>query len=162
MQWPIKKDDTPILHTETFRTPDGKGKFTYNQYRLREQIKKLVNNEEFAKNEFYLTTGRTIVQYNNAAQTQRSEALNSKYDRDVVLASIEDQDRIGSDQIIMRTQYGETAVLPVKYVKTMKKGTLFTTFHHAASKVNYIFGDEADELIMTAKFKSIRVELEAI
>ena len=162
MQWPIKKEDTPILHTETFRTPDGKGKFTYNQYKLREQIKKLVNNEEFAKNEFYLTTGRTIVQYNNAAQTQRSEALNSKYDRDVVLASIEDQDRIGSDQIIMRTQYGQTAVLPVKYVKTMKKGTLFTTFHHAASKVNYIFGDEADELIMTAKFKSIRVEIEAI
>ena len=80
----------------------------------------------------------------------------------MVLASIEDQDRIGSDQIIMRTQYGETAVLPVKYVKTMKKGTLFTTFHHAASKVNYIFGDEADELIMTAKFKSIRVEIEAI
>ena len=162
MQWPIKKEDTPILHTETFRTADGKGLFHYHQYQLREQIKKLVNNEEFASNEFYLTTGRTIVQYNNAAQTQRSDALNSKYDKDVVLASIEDKDRIGGDQIIMRTQYGETAVLPVKYVKTMKKGTLFTTFHHAASKVNYIFGDEADELIMTAKFKSIRVEIETI
>ena len=59
-------------------------------------------------------------------------------------------------------QYGETAVLPVKFVKTIKQGTLFTTFHHAASKVNYIFGDEADELIMTAKFKSVRVEIEPI
>lgn len=162
MLWPIKKEDTPILHVEDFRTEDGKGTFAYHQYQLREQVKKLVNKEEFSKNEFYLTTGRTIVQYNNAAQTQRSEALNSKYDKDVVLASIEDKDRIGSDNIIMRTQYGETAVLPVKYVKTMKKGTLFTTFHHAASKVNYIFGDEADELIMTAKFKSIRVEIETI
>ena len=73
------------------------------------------------KMEFYLTTGRTIVQYNNAAQTQRSEALNSKYDRDVVLASIEDQDRIGSDQIIMRTQYGETAVF-LKICKNYEKG----------------------------------------
>jgi len=162
MLWPIKKDDTPILHVEDFRTEDGKGKFAYHQYQLREQIKKLVNNEEFASNEFYLTTGRTIVQYNNAAQTQRSEALNSRYDRDVVLASIEDKDRIGSNEIIMRTQYGETAILPVKFVKTIKPGTLFTTFHHAASKVNYIFGDEADELIMTAKFKSIRVEIEPI
>lgn len=162
MLWPIKKDDTPILHVEDFRTEDGKGKFAYHQYQLREQIKKLVNNEEFASNEFYLTTGRTIVQYNNAAQTQRSEALNSRYDRDVVLASIEDKDRIGSNEIIMRTQYGETAVLPVKFVKTIKPGTLFTTFHHAASKVNYIFGDEADELIMTAKFKSIRVEIESV
>lgn len=162
MLWPIKKEDTPILHVEDFRTEDGKGTFAYHQYQLREQVKKLVNKEEFAKNEFYLTTGRTIVQYNNAAQTQRSEALNSKYDKDVVLASLEDKDRIGSDFIIMRTQYGETAVLPVKFVKTIKQGTLFTTFHHAASKVNYIFGDEADELIMTAKFKSIRVEVESI
>lgn len=162
MLWPIKKEDTPILHVEDFRTEDGKGTFAYHQYQLREQVKKLVNKEEFAKNEFYLTTGRTIVQYNNAAQTQRSEALNSKYDKDVVLASIEDKDRIGSDNIIMRTQYGETAVLPVKFVKTIKQGTLFTTFHHATSKINYIFGDEADELIMTAKFKSIRVEVESI
>ena len=162
MLWPIKKDDTPILHVEDFRTEDGKATFAYHQYQLREQVKKLVNNEEFAKNEFYLTTGRTIVQYNNAAQTQRSEALNSKYDKDIVLASVEDKDRIGSDHIIMRTQYGETAVLPVKFVKTIKQGTLFTTFHHAASKVNYIFGDEADELIMTAKFKSVRVEIEPI
>lgn len=162
MLWPIKKDDTPILHVKDFRTEDGKATFAYHQYQLREQVKKLVNKEEFAKNEFYLTTGRTIVQYNNAAQTKRSEALNSKYDKDVVLASIEDKDRIGSDHIIMRTQYGETAVLHVKFVKTIKQGTLFTTFHHAASKVNYIFGDEADELIMTAKFKSVRVEIEPI
>ena len=90
MLWPIKKEDTPILHVEDFRTEDGKGTFAYHQYQLREQVKKLVNKEEFAKNEFYLTTGRTIVQYNNAAQTQRSEALNSKYDKDVVLASVED------------------------------------------------------------------------
>jgi formate dehydrogenase major subunit len=162
MQWPIKKDDTPILHTEEFRTEDGKGKFAYQQYKIREQVKKLVNNEEFAKNEFYLTTGRTIVHYNNAAQTIQSDALNSRYDGDVVLASIEDKDRIGSEHIIMRTQYGETAIMPVKYVKTIKTGTLFTTFHHASSKVNFIFGDEADELIMTARFKSIRVEVEPV
>ena len=131
-------------------------------YQLREQIKKLVNKEEFAKNEFYLTTGRTIVQYNNAAQTKRCEPLNSKYDGDIVLASLEDKDRIASEKVILKTQYGQTAVLPIKFVKTIKQGTLFTTFHHAASKINYIFGDEADELIMTAKFKSIRVEVESI
>ncbi len=116
--------------------------------------------ETFAENEFYLTTGRTIVHYNNAAQTVRSEALNSRYEKDVVLASKEDKERIGSDQIIMRTQYGETAILPVKYTKNIRTGTLFTTFHHPESKVNYIFGDEADELILTARFKSLRVEIE--
>lgn len=160
MQWPIKKDDTPILHTQDFRTEDGKGEFKYHQYKLREQIKKLVNNEKFASNEFYLTTGRTIVHYNNAAQTLRSEALNSKYDKDIILASIEDKERIGSNEIIMKTQYGQTAIMPIKFVKSIRKGTLFTTFHHANSKVNFIFGDEADELIATARFKSLRVEIE--
>ena len=160
--WPVKKEDTPILHIDGFRTSDKKGTFHYHQYQLREQIKKLVNKEEFAKNEFYLTTGRTIVQYNNAAQTKRCEPLNSKYDGDIVLASLEDKDRIASEKVILKTQYGQTAVLPIKFVKTIKQGTLFTTFHHATSKINYIFGDEADELIMTAKFKSIRVEVESI
>ena len=95
-------------------------------------------------------------------QAQQPTGKEWKLLEKAVLASVEDQDRIGSDHIIMRTQYGETAVLPVKFVKTIKQGTLFTTFHHATSKINYIFGDEADELIMTAKFKSIRVEVESI
>ncbi|WP_419771443.1 MAG: molybdopterin oxidoreductase family protein [Candidatus Marinarcus sp.] len=162
MQWPIAKEDTPILHIDKFRTEDGKGTFLYNQYRLREQIKKLVNNETFAPNEFYLTTGRTIVHYNNAAQTIQSDVLNDKYDQDVILASLEDKERIGSDHVVLKTQYGETSIMPIKYVKTIKPGTLFTTFHHAKSKVNFIFGDEADELIMTARFKSVRVEVEPV
>jgi formate dehydrogenase major subunit len=159
MQWPITKDDTPILHLDKFRTEDGKGDFKYHQYQLREQVEKLVKGTKTPKNEFYLTTGRTIVHYNNAAQTIQSEALNSRYDKDIVLASKEDEDRIGSKQIIMKNEYGETSIMPVKFVKTIKPGTLFTTFHHASSKVNYIFGDEADELIMTARFKSVKVNV---
>lgn len=159
MQWPITKDDTPILHLDKFRTQDGKGEFKYHQYQLREQVEKLVKGTKTPKNEFYLTTGRTIVHYNNAAQTIQSEALNSRYDKDIVLASKEDEERIGSKQIIMKNEYGETSIMPVKFVKTIKPGTLFTTFHHASSKVNYIFGDEADELIMTARFKSVKVNV---
>ncbi|WP_428027156.1 molybdopterin oxidoreductase family protein [Arcobacter sp.] len=159
MQWPITKDDTPILHLDKFRTQDGKGEFKYHQYQLREQVEKLVKGIQTPKNEFYLTTGRTIVQYNNGAQTIQSEALNSRYDKDIVLASKEDEERIGSNEIIMKNEYGETAIMPVKFVKTIKPGTLFTTFHHASSRVNYIFGDEADELIMTARFKSVKVNV---
>ena len=45
------KKKHPILHTETFRTADGKGLFHYHHYQLREQIK-TCKNEEFASNEF--------------------------------------------------------------------------------------------------------------
>jgi len=47
--------------------------------------------------------------------------------------------------------------LSVKYTNKVKARTLFTTFHHAKSRINAIFGDERDELIMTARFKSLRV-----
>jgi len=37
--------------------------------------------------------------------------------------------------------------------------TLFSTFHHASSKINALFGDAADEVILTAAFKTIKVEV---
>jgi formate dehydrogenase major subunit len=159
MQWPIGKTDTPILHIDEFRTEDGKGQFSYHKYNLREQVEKLLNKEDTPASEFYLTTGRTIVHYNNAAQTIHSEALNSRYDTDIILASIEDKDRFTSKKVIMKTVHGESNPMPVKFVKTVKTGTLFTTFHHVNSKVNYLFGDEADELIKTARFKSVKVNV---
>jgi formate dehydrogenase major subunit len=158
MQWPIDKDDTPILHLEDFRTPDGLGHLTYNPYVLRGQIKELLENDESLNTHFYLTTGRTLVHYNNSAQTKESIRLNEKYPNDVILANTEDACRLG-EKVILKTPYGETSPLEVKFVKGVKKGTLYTTFHHAKSKINYIFGDEADEFTKTARFKSLKVEV---
>jgi len=160
MQWPISKNDTPILHIDSFRTDDGLAVFQYNQYKLREQIEKLVTN--VSDDKFYLTTGRTIVQYNNSAQTNKSETLNKKYPQDVVQVSIEDQDKIKSDKAILKSAYGQTTPLPIKFVKTLKKGTLFCTFHHKISHINHLFGDECDELVQTARFKSVEVVIEQV
>ena len=161
MQWPVNRTDTPTLHLETFRTPDGLGNFIYHQYKLREQVEKLMNN--VTHKTYYLTTGRTIVHYNNAAQTMHSPKLLDKHTQDVLQISIEDKDKFeGTTQVILRNQYGETNPLNIKFVKTLKTGTMFCTFHHAKSKINYIFGDEADELVQTARFKSTEVEVEQI
>ena len=158
MQWPINRTDTPTLHLETFRTPDGLGNFIYHQYKLREQIQKLV--KDVKDETYYLTTGRSIIHYNNSAQTMHSPKLISKHSEDVLQISIHDKDKFeGTTQVILKNQYGETNPLNIKFVKTLKVGTLYTTFHHAKSHINYIFGDEADELVMTARFKSTEVEI---
>jgi len=157
MQWPIAKNDTPTLHLEKFRTEDGLARFKYHQYHLREQIQKLLHKEKSEK--FYLTTGRTIVHYNNAAQTIESETLNCKYDKDILQISRDDQDKIKSQKVILKSPYGQTDPLDIKYVKTLKSGTLFCTFHHKKSKINYLFGDECDEVIKTARFKSVEVSV---
>jgi formate dehydrogenase major subunit len=157
LQWPVGRHDTPLLHIEDFRTPDGKGNFMYKKYQLRGQIEQIVNEQRGET--YYLTTGRTIVHYNNAAQTNKSEALIGRHEDDILQVSIEDKDKITSSEVILKSPHGETAPLKVKYVKTLKKGTLYTTFHHEKSKINYVFGDEADEKVLTARFKSVEVEV---
>ena len=158
MQWPINKTDTPILHTTTFNTPNKLGKFIYNQYNLRGQVKRIINNE-LSNDIFYLTTGRVLVQYNNSAQTSKSKKLNSKYSEDIILASIDDKDKINANEVILVSKYGKSSPLKIKFTKTIKQGTLFCSFHHQKSKINYLFGDQSDTNTQTALFKSIEVQL---
>jgi formate dehydrogenase major subunit len=107
---------------------------------------------------YYLTTGRTLAHYNNAAQTKRSSKLDTKYDEDVLLTPIEDEGKFG-DRVILKSPYGESEALSVTYTEKIKPKTLFVIFHHAKSRINALFGDEADELIMTARFKSVKVDV---
>ncbi len=158
MQWPIYHEDTPVLHLLDFRTDDGLGQYLYHQYEPRGMIQEILDGVFFNNSleGYYLTTGRTLPHYNNAVQTKRSAKLNDKYDADVLLAPLEAEEKFG-DTVILRTIYGETAPLPVRYTDKIREKTLFSTFHHSKSKINTIFGDECDELVMTARFKSLKV-----
>jgi len=160
MQWPIYNEDTPILHLLDFRTEDGLGKYVYKQYEPRGMVQQILDKSLFdGKLEgYYLTTGRTIAHYNNAAQTKQTESLLKKHSEDTLLAPLEDEDKLGS-KVILKSEYGESEALNVKYTNKVKSKTLFCTFHHAKSRINAVFGDEADELIWTARFKSVKVDV---
>jgi len=156
LQWPVHTEDTPILHQLDFRTEDGYGHFKYNQYKLRGMIKEITEKKLTG---YHLTTGRTLAHYNNAAQTKRSESLNKRYDEDILLVCEEDAADFTSEKVILRSEYGETTPLTIKITDKVQPKTLFSTFHHAKSKINALFGDARDEVIMTAAFKSIKVEV---
>lgn len=157
LQWPVYTEDTPVLHLLDFRTEDGLGEFHYHQYLPRGMVTELLEGER-VENGFYLTTGRTLAHYNNAAQTKASEKLNKRYDEDILLVSEEDAAAFPTAKAILRTEHGECAPLTVKITEKVQPGTLFATFHHAESRINALFGDRHDELILTAAFKSIKVE----
>lgn len=156
LQWPVHTEDTPILHQLDFRTDDGLGEFHYHQYKLRGMVKEIIDKNLTG---YYLTTGRTIAMYNNAAQTKQTQSLFDKYDEDLLLVNDEDADDFKSERVILKTEYGETKPLKVKFTKKIEPKTLFVTFHYADSKVNALFGDRSDELILTAAFKSVKVEV---
>ncbi|NOR55074.1 MAG: molybdopterin-dependent oxidoreductase [Sulfurovum sp.] len=158
ISWPILEDGTgtPVLHREDFRTQDGIGAFRYHGYTLSGMV------EEITKKElkgYHLTTGRIMAHYNNSAQTKYTEKLMKKHTEDILLVHEDDAADFTTAQVILKTEYGETNPLTVKFTDKVRPKTLYTTFHHANSKLNHIFGDKSDELIMTAAFKSLQVDI---
>ncbi|ADU96987.1 molybdopterin oxidoreductase [Thermovibrio ammonificans HB-1] len=164
-QWPVTEEGkgTPILYRESFPTPSGKARLVYTPYKLRGMVKELLERGKLSG--FYLTTGRVLPHYNNANQTGRCETLEKfqTFKEDTVYASEADRERLkGAKRVILRSEYGETAPLPLEFNRHLKPGTLFVSFHRAKSRINFLFGDEADELVKTARFKSVKVEVEVV
>ena len=158
LQWPVFEEDTPILHKEAFRTKDGFATLRYKPWYLRGMVRELLHKK---RKLFYLTTGRVIAHYNNAAQTKESPKLLKRHSEDVVLVSKADASMVeGKEKIVLRSRYGKSEPLKYKLTDTIPQGTLFVSFHHAKSKVNFLFGDESDELTKTARFKSVKVCIE--
>ncbi|MEA1917677.1 MAG: molybdopterin-dependent oxidoreductase [Campylobacterota bacterium] len=158
LQWPVYLEDTPVLHLLDFRKDDGLGEFHYHQYKLRGMVEEIANK---SLSGFHLTTGRTLAHYNNAAQTVQSESLNKRYSEDVLLVCEDDKDSFPTPYVILKNEFGQSSPLRVKITDKVQPKTLFTTFHHASSRVNELFGDKKDELIMTAAFKSVKVTVVA-
>jgi len=156
LQWPVHTEDTPILHQLDFRTDDGYGHFKYHQYNLRGMIEEITKKSLTG---YHLSTGRTIAHYNNAAQTNKTESLMKRHDEDVLLVNEGDGSDFTSDTVILKTEFGESTPLRIKLTDKVQPKTLFVTFHHAKSRINALFGDKSDELILTAAFKSIKVEV---
>ena len=155
LQWPIRKSgiDSPILHLEKFSTPDGRGHFHFHKYHLRGEIRDLLE----GKKRWYLNTGRVLAQYNNAAQSKISEKLNKRYSDDIILIN-EIHKNLG-EYIKLKSEYGQSEKLKVKYTNSIRPFTLFTTFHFAKNKINFLFGDAADHKVKTARFKAVEVEV---
>ena len=154
--WPVKSngENLAVLHKMTFSTPDGKGHFHYHPYHLRGEVEDLIE----GKKRWYLNTGRELFQYNNAAQSKITEKLTKKCSEDILLVNEIHKDEIG-EYVILKSKYGKSSKLKVKFTKKVRPYTLFTTFHFAKSNINALFGDEHDHKVKTARFKAVEVEI---
>lgn len=156
LQWPVHTEDTPILHQLDFRTKDGLGAFRYKGYELRGMVEEIMNK---SLKGYHLTTGRALAHYNNSAQTKYTPGLMKRYTEDLLLVHEDDAEDFKTEKVILKTEFGETNPLKIQFTDKVRPKTMYTTFHYASSKLNNIFGDKSDELIMTAAFKSIQVEV---
>lgn len=161
LQWPVmEKHDTPRLYETHFHTKSGLGIFRYKKYQKRGFIKALLKDKEPS---LTLVTGRTLLHYNNASQTKCCGRLTQNRSEDILELSHEDYKTLGCPQkVILSSKYGESGTLSVKESKNLKPGVAFCTFHFEESKINYLFGDEGDELTKTSRFKAVEVKVKKV
>ncbi len=125
--WPcptVEHPGTPILHTESFKTPDGLGKLMPISYRPSVE----------SADEAYpliLTTGRVVLHYNSGSMTRRTPALDSREPDLFVEINPDDasaREVEDGDTVRVWSRRGETHAKAMVTEK-VKPGVIFMPFH---------------------------------
>jgi formate dehydrogenase major subunit len=155
-QWPCDEnapEGTEVLHTKTFPRANGRGTFMLTEF---------VPTAERTSDRFplLLTTGRILTQYNVGTQTRRTP--NEKWHpEDRLEISREDAEARGirdGEWVQLTSRFGTTK-LRALFSTRVNAGVVYTTFHHAKSKVNRVTSDLSDWATNCPEYKVTAVEV---
>ncbi|BAO82328.1 uncharacterized anaerobic dehydrogenase [Serpentinimonas maccroryi] len=155
-QWPVDAkapEGTEVLHLERFPRANGLGTFMLTGY---------VPTTERSSERYplLLTTGRILTQYNAGTQTRRS-ANSQWHPEDVLEISAADAIARGirdGEQVQVSSRFGSTQLKAV-YSQRVNPGVVYTTFHHAESRVNALTSDRSDWATNCPEYKVTAVEV---
>jgi formate dehydrogenase major subunit len=155
-QWPVDEsapEGTEVLHRERFPRANGRGTFMLTEFvPTRERT-----NDHYP---LLLTTGRILSQYNVGTQTRRT-ANSQWHPEDVLEISAEDAAVRGISSgsfVKVSSRYGSTK-LRAQISKRVNPGVVYTTFHHADSRVNVLTSDRSDWATNCPEYKVTAVEV---
>ncbi|MBU3736298.1 MAG: formate dehydrogenase subunit alpha [Methylobacterium sp.] len=155
-QWPVDENapqGTEVLHRERFPRANGRGTFMLTEYvATRERV-----SDQYP---LLLTTGRILSQYNVGTQTRRT-ANSAWHPEDVLEISREDAIARGiadGDQVWLASRFGATR-LKARYSLRVNPGVVYTTFHHAETRVNVVTSDLSDWATNCPEYKVTAVEV---
>jgi len=160
IQWPCHNEDdegTKILHTETFKTESGKGRFIPLQYRPSAELP----DEEYP---LILTTGRNLYQYQTSTMTGAVDGLKKLYGEDYIDMCQENAYKAGfvnGEKVKVISRRGEIEP-KVRITDSCLSGVVFMTFHFGESATNVITNSALDPISKTPEFKVCAVRVEKI
>ncbi|MCH2388281.1 MAG: molybdopterin-dependent oxidoreductase, partial [Opitutales bacterium] len=154
-QWPVAPDgqDSPILHTETFKR--GKGLFQFNPFKETEEV--VSNGKRFP---YILTTNRNLEHYNCGAQTRRTANVDLVTE-DVIFIHPVDAAENGiedSDMVCVESERGKVDI-KARISDEIKRGVLSTTFHFPEVLVNDLTSSVSDSEAMCPEYKVVSVKI---
>ncbi len=160
IQWPCldeKDEGTPILHTETFKTESGLGRFIPLKYRPSAELPNL----EYP---LILTTGRSLYHYQTSTMTGAVEGLKKLYGEDYIDMCQEDASKLdveNTEKVKVISRRGEIEPR-VRITDSCMPGVVFMTFHFSESATNILTNSALDPISKTPEFKVCAVRVEKI
>jgi assimilatory nitrate reductase catalytic subunit len=159
--WPCPSDDhpgTPRLFLESFATPDGRARFSAVEYRGADE-------EPDPEFPLFLTTGRTLVQYQSGTQTRRIAELDAVEPEPWVEAHPDNLRVLGivdKDMVRVVTRRG-IAEVRARADLSMRRDTLFVPFHWSGvGSANLLTNAALDPTSRIPEFKVCAARIERI
>lgn len=159
IQWPCPSEDsvgTPILHTEFFATPGGRGKFFPLTYRPAFELP----DDEYP---FILTTERSLYHYHTSTMTGKGglKTLKSReemaiHPEDAAMLGLEDGDVV---RVVSRRGRVESAIT---VTDGTPGGVVAMTFHFAETPTNMITSSALDPVAKIPETKVCAVRIEKL
>ncbi len=157
LQWPCPTEEHPgttVMHRNGNFTR-GKGLFVPSEWAPPAEVE----DEAYP---FVLSTGRRLHQYCAAAQTSRSEGINTRYGEERADISPEDAGRLGianGEKIRVFSRRGEVLV-PARVTAEVPKGMVWMSFHFQEGNSNWLTMDAFDPVTLTAEYKACAVNIQ--
>jgi predicted molibdopterin-dependent oxidoreductase YjgC len=158
IQWPCpdaSHPGTPVLHTQRFATPSGKGRFFPVQY--------IPPSERPDKDyPLTLTTDRSLFQYHTGTMTRKVAGLNVLRKEELLEINAEDAQLLGitdGDMVRITSRRGAVETR-VRVGEICPQGVVSLTFHFAETPTNRITNPALDPVAKIAELKvsAVRVE----
>ena len=156
--WPCPSPDhpgTPILYTDGFKKPDGRG--------IMKPVEYIPPAEETSPEyPLVLTSGRVVLHYNSGAMTRRTRALIEREPELFVQLNPETAKRYGvvSDRMTRVSTSRGQAVARARVTRRIPPGVLFMPFHFPAT--NLLTIDALDPIAKIPEYKVAACRIEPV
>jgi len=157
IQWPCPAEDhpgTPILHTEKFNTPSGKGKLMPLTYRPSEDSCDI----DFP---LTLTTERSLYQF-HSTMTRHSDGLDELSGGEQIRINPVDAENLGledGDLVKVKSRRGELKV-KVEVTRRSQPGVASLSFHYAECPTNLLTSSALDPVAKTPETKACAIRID--
>ncbi len=158
LQWPVPDENHPgtqVLHTKAFTR--GKGRFIPEDY-----IPPVEQTDE--KYPMYFTTGRDLARYNFSSMTGKTSEISAISPEARAEINPVDAKRLGindGDMVRLTSRRG-TVELRARVTDRSQEGTVFTTYNHIETLVNFLTLDALDRLSRSPEYKLCAINVQCV